>query len=358
MTGAADAVGEAAEIAQAELWIKDALRRQHEGGAKQGVRGSFVTSQGFTSNSPPDQPKPAGNAACATVTRAQVLMVALMSTGLAAASVAELHAVLLGWLREGVRDAATEAARAEAGIGPPAGTLCGSGGIRSWGGWPILCALLSQPNLPNQLGHATAEEVEHCMVGAAGEVGIACLAAGLMAGRSEAGGLQPVNASVLQDGGDESCALTTQKTLGCLAGELANRKPEVVAAYGEIGGLDGDLRIIGDDDVAPSPILNDVPELTGGMLSGELEYAAPAVLTPPPPPPPQPAPPPVGGPHEELQLWTFDAPLQVQAEEGSEGSGPYDAEKDSGRSDRVIRALRIRHKVMSGVRATLSHEIC
>ena len=108
----AGATGDDAEISQAELWIRGALRdrqqQQQDGGAKlQGRQGSFSSAQPAGSPSRDQigttKSTPAGTtlAAAKTVTRGQVLLVALMSTGLPAASAASLHMVLLGWLRWG-----------------------------------------------------------------------------------------------------------------------------------------------------------------------------------------------------------------------------------------------------------------
>ena len=81
-------------MSQAEIWIKDALMAK-QANAQLGLQGTASIVPPRSQNLNPDSTL----VETTPVTQAQVLLVALMSTGLAAASVAQIHSTLLAWLR-------------------------------------------------------------------------------------------------------------------------------------------------------------------------------------------------------------------------------------------------------------------
>ena len=95
-----------AEQAEARQWIKDALLMRQPASATN-PQGS-VPSRGVAAGDTAGPHPPAASASAvapatvfkaAVVVRAQVLQVAMMATGMAAASAEQLHAVLLSWLQ-------------------------------------------------------------------------------------------------------------------------------------------------------------------------------------------------------------------------------------------------------------------
>ena len=91
-------------MTEARKWIEEVLLK-HQAVVVRGVQGGKIPGEprgGHGNKAAPLTVASAAARAVCAVTRSQVLQVALMATGAAAASVEQLHAVLLGWLQ--VRD--------------------------------------------------------------------------------------------------------------------------------------------------------------------------------------------------------------------------------------------------------------
>jgi hypothetical protein len=142
----------------------------------------------------------------APVSQVQVFQVALLATGRAAATVDQLHIVLVEWLKEGVADILAERQQATQILAATSSkdkaastaklglvlTCEDQSGIRTWKGWPHVCGLLGLPCDDSSLALAAVRAEQH----ASGPQGLSSVRNCLEICRREEGGLQPVRVEV------------------------------------------------------------------------------------------------------------------------------------------------------------------
>ncbi|GAX73137.1 hypothetical protein CEUSTIGMA_g590.t1 [Chlamydomonas eustigma] len=184
------------ELTQAEQWIQQVLQQQQQTQPKQrrGAEAPPSAAQNQASD-------PMTVISAAPVSQTQVFQVALLATGRAAATVDQLHSVLVEWLKEGVADILSEKqnnAQLVATLLPKnktnfprkhgQSTSEDQSGIRTWKGWAHVCGFLGLPTDDSSLEKAAVRALEH----ASGQQGLNSVRNCLEICRREEGGLQPV----------------------------------------------------------------------------------------------------------------------------------------------------------------------
>eukprot|EP00955_Chlamydomonas_euryale_P109565 365942-Chlamydomonas_euryale.AAC.26 len=114
------------EMQQSRRWVEEALE-------------AIASHQDGESNGGHPDPHAIMTGTSLSMQKRDILELALAATGDIVATSAELHAVLLQWLREGVMPASQAGTHLRSFLQPQ--------NIRRWAGWPMVCDMLGVPEL-------------------------------------------------------------------------------------------------------------------------------------------------------------------------------------------------------------------